>query len=173
MGCSVTLTGLPKDCEASMGGIAELWAVDHSAVSAVTVSAEGIITDITLAESAKFLRYYFRKGAGSMSPNGTIDPANGVNFVTTDVVVQFTKMDTAKRIAMSTLTVAELALIVKDNNGKYWYLGYDNAVTASASSGATGQAFTDANMYSITLQDTSLLLPYEVSAEVITELLTE
>jgi hypothetical protein len=108
-----------------------------------------------------------------MTPNGTIDPANGVNFITTDVVVQFAKMDTAKRIAMNTLTVAELALIVKDNNGKYWYLGYDNPVTASASSGATGQAFTDANMYSVTLQDMSLKMPYEVGAEAVAELLKE
>jgi hypothetical protein len=156
-----------------MGGIAELWAVEHSAVKSVTVSAEDVITNIALESAAKFTRYYFRRGAGSMTPNGTIDPANGVNFITTDVVVQFAKMDTAKRIAMNTLTVAELALIVKDNNGKYWYLGYDNPVTASASSGATGQAFTDANMYSVTLQDMSLKMPYEVGAEAVAELLKE
>ena len=172
MGCSVTLTGLPRDCEKSMGGIAELWAVDHAAVSLVTLSEE-VITDIALKEGAQFVRYYFRKGAGSMTKNFNIDNPNGINFAVTDVVVQFGKMDTAKRIAMNTLTVADVALIVKDNNGKYWYLGYDNPVTATAGSGATGQAFTDANMYSVTLQDTALQLPYEVSAEAIVDLLKE
>ncbi len=164
MGCSATLNGLPKDCEASMGGIAEVWITNHDAVSNVTVD-ENIISAISLADSAKFKRYFFRRGTGSMTSTYSLDPASGANFVTTDLALQFNKMETAKRIEMSALAVSELAIIVKDNNGKYWYLGYNNPVTASAGDGATGQAFTDANKYGITLQDVSLQLPYEVSAE--------
>lgn len=164
MGCSATLNGLPKDCEASMGGIAEVWITNHDAISDVTVD-ENIISAISLADSAKFKRYFFRRGTGSMTSTYSLDPASGANFVTTDLALQFNKMETAKRIEMSALAVSELAIIVKDNNGKYWYLGYNNPVTASAGDGATGQAFTDANKYGITLQDVSLQLPYEVSAE--------
>lgn len=171
MGCNQVLNGLPKDCEASMGGISEVHIVNHDAVSEVTVGAEDVITGITLAESAAFKRYFFRKGTGSMTHTYNIDPANGTNFVTTDLALQFNKMETAKRIEMSALAVSELAVIVKDNNGKYWYLGYDNPVTASAADGATGQAYTDANKYGITLQDNSLQLPYEVSAEAIATIL--
>lgn len=147
-----------------MGGIAEVWITNHDAVSDVTVD-ENIISAISLADSAKFKRYFFRRGTGSMTSTYSLDPASGANFVTTDLALQFNKMETAKRIEMSALAVSELAIIVKDNNGKYWYLGYNNPVTASAGDGATGQAFTDANKYGITLQDVSLQLPYEVSAE--------
>lgn len=147
-----------------MGGIAEVWITNHDAVSGVTVD-EDIISAISLADSAKFKRYFFRRGTGSMTSTYSLDPASGANFVTTDLALQFNKMETAKRIEMSALAVSELAIIVKDNNGKYWYLGYNNPVTASAGDGATGQAFTDANKYGITLQDVSLQLPYEVSAE--------
>lgn len=147
-----------------MGGIAEVWITNHDAVSNVTVD-ENIISAISLADSAKFKRYFFRRGTGSMTSTYSLDPASGANFVTTDLALQFNKMETAKRIEMSALAVSELAIIVKDNNGKYWYLGYNNPVTASAGDGATGQAFTDANKYGITLQDVSLQLPYEVSAE--------
>ena len=147
-----------------MGGIAEVWITNHDAVSDVTVD-DNIISAISLADSAKFKRYFFRRGTGSMTSTYSLDPASGANFVTTDLALQFNKMETAKRIEMSALAVSELAIIVKDNNGKYWYLGYNNPVTASAGDGATGQAFTDANKYGITLQDVSLQLPYEVSAE--------
>ena len=54
-------------------------------------------------------------------------------------------------------------VIVKDNNGVYWFLGYDEPVNATAGGGQTGQAKTDANQYTITLTDESHELPYEVS----------
>ena len=60
---------------------------------------------------------------------------------------------------------------VKDANGKYWYLGKDEPVNASASDGQTGTARGDTNRYSITLQDTSLEMPYEVSDSIIEGLL--
>ena len=65
------------------------------------------------------------------------------------------------------MATGEMAVIVKDNNGKFWYLGYDEPVMASAGDGQTGTAASDANRYSITLQDQSLAFPYEVEASVI------
>ena len=62
-------------------------------------------------------------------------------------------------------------MIVKDANSKYWYLGYDEPVQASAAAAQTGTARTDGNSYTITLQDTSLKLPYEVDEAAIATLL--
>lgn len=166
--CNQTIKGLCKDCESSKGGIIEVLIANYSDVTP-TISA-GTITDITVAQGASFYKYEFRKGTGSMTSTLNVDAANGVNYVSTELVLQFTKMETRKRIEMAALAVNELAVIVKDANGKYWYLGVNEAVTASAGSGQTGQAVGDGNYYSITLTDNSDSFPYEVLASVVTGL---
>lgn len=163
--CNVNIAGLCRDCENSKGGIVVVYAANYADVTP-TVSA-GTITAITVASGASFYKYEFRKGTGSMTSTLNVDNANGVNYVSTELALQFTKMETRKRIEMAALAVGELVLIVKDANGKYWYLGKDEAVTASAGAGQTGQAVSDGNFYSITLTDNADTFPYEVLASVI------
>ena len=80
-------------------------------------------------------------------------------------------METTKRVEITALSVNDLVAIVKDANGVYWYLGYDEPVNASAGDGQTGTARGDANRYSITLQDISKEMPMEVDASIIEGLL--
>lgn len=161
MPCNLTLTGIAKDCTPSMGGVQEVYIANREDVSGVTVTSDQI-TAITMEASAKLKTFRFDPQTASMTSNRTIDLANGVNFVVTDLVLAFRRMETSKRVAISALAVNDLAVIVKDANGKYWYLGYDAPVNASANGGATGTARTDRNGYGITLQDNSRELPYEV-----------
>lgn len=161
-----TITGIEKDCSTSKGGINVVYLLNYDDVKSVE-TAEGKITGITVAEGKKFLAYNFRKGTGSMTSTLNVDPANGVNYVTTDLALTFLKMDTAKRIEMSALSVNDLVAIVKDANGVYWYLGMDEAISATAGDGATGTARGDGNRYTITLQDTSSTFPYEVDSTIV------
>ena len=161
MACSQTLTGILNDCAASMGGIVEVYIANHSDVSAVTVTS-GQVTAISMASSAKFHKYAFPRNTGSLSSNYQIDDAAGSKFVQSDLVLQFNRMDTTKRVEISALAQGELAVIVKDANGSYWYLGLDAPVKASAGDGLTGTARADRNGYSITLQDNSLEMPANV-----------
>lgn len=149
-----------------MGGIKEVYLTNHSDVDQVTAET-GKITAITMAAEQKFKKYSFRKGTSSMTSTLTVDKSNGVKYYTTDLVMLFSKMETSKREEIEAMADGEMAVIVKDNNGLYWYLGYDEPVMASAGDGQTGTAASDANRYSITLQDQSLALPYEVEASVI------
>lgn len=149
-----------------MGGIRAVYIANHDDVSEVTLG-EDIITTITMGDAAKFKKYLFRKGTSYMTSTMNVDQASGVNYVTTELVMQFSKMETAKRVEISAMALGEMAVIVQDNNGKYWYIGYDEPVVASAGDGQTGTAVSDANRYSITLQDQSMALPYEVEASAI------
>ena len=166
--CNVNIAGLCKDCDSSRGGIVEVYAANYGDLTP-TISA-GTITAISVATGASVYKYEFRKGTGSMTSTLTIDAANGVNYVATELVLQFSKMETRKRIEMAALAVGELVFIVKDANGKYWYLGMDEAVTASAGAGQTGQAIGDGNFYSITLLDNANTWPYEVLASAVESL---
>ena len=170
MTCNQTLSGLVKDCSPSMGGITEVLLANREDVSAVTAEA-GKVTEITMASTAKFKRYPFARNTGSMTSTYTIDQASGVRYVTTDLLLQFNRMETAKRVEISALAVNDLVAIVKDANGIYWYLGYDEPVNASAGDGQTGTARGDANRYTITLQDNSKEMPMEVDSTIIAALI--
>lgn len=160
--CNVNIAGLCKDCDSSRGGIIEVYAANYGAYTPNETA--NTITGFTQVDTgASWYKYEFRKGTGSMTSTLNIDEANGVNYVSTELVLQFSKMETRKRIEMAALAVGELIFIVKDSNGKFWYLGKDEAVTASAGSGQTGQAIGDGNFYSITLTDNANTWPFEVT----------
>lgn len=170
MSCVQTLSGLARDCNSNMGGIIEALIAPFDDVTAVTVT-NNVISAITMASSKKFKKYNFNKNTGNLTSTYNIDPASGVRYVTSELLMLFNRMETTKRVEITALAMSDLAVIVKDANGKYWYLGKDEPVNASASDGQTGTARGDTNRYSITLQDTSLEMPYEVDDSIIEGLL--
>ena len=169
MTCNQTLTAILRDCSPSMGGIIEVMFANKEDVQEVALS-EDMVNSITMANSKKFVKFQFARNTGSMSSNYTIDPTTGVKFVTTDLVLVFNRMETSKRVSIKALVQNDLVAIVKDANGKYWYLGYDEALNATAGDGMTGTARADRNGYSVTLQDNSHEMPYEVNSEIIAAL---
>ena len=152
-----------------MGGIIEAMFANKEDVQEVTL-ADDMVNAITMTSSKKFVKFQFARNTGSMSSNYTIDPTTGVKFVTTDLVLVFNRMETSKRVAIKALMQNDLVAIVKDANGKYWYLGYDEALNATAGDGLTGTARADRNGYSATLQDNSHEMPYEVNPEIVAAL---
>ena len=166
MSCIQTLSGLAKDCAANMGGIVEVMIANFADVTGVTIT-DGVVSAVTMATDAKFKKYSFAKNTGSLTSTYNIDAASGVKYVTSDLLLQFNRMETTKRVEITALSLGDLAVIVKDANGKYWYLGKDEPVNASAGDGQTGTARGDANRYTITLQDESLEMPYEVDETII------
>ena len=166
MSCIQTLSGLAKDCAANMGGIVEVMIANFADVTGVTIT-DGVVSAVTMAADAKFKKYSFAKNTGSLTSTYNIDAASGVKYVTSDLLLQFNRMETTKRVEITALSLGDLAVIVKDANGKYWYLGKDEPVNASAGDGQTGTARGDANRYTITLQDESLEMPYEVDDTII------
>lgn len=166
MSCIQTLSGLAKDCSGNMGGIVEVFIANFDDVTEVAVT-DGQVSTITMAASAKFKKYSFAKNTGSLTSTYNIDAASGVKYVTSDLLLQFNRMETSKRVEITALALGDLAVICKDANGKYWYLGKDEPVNASAGDGQTGTARGDANRYTITLEDESLEMPYEVDPTII------
>lgn len=171
MGCAKTLTGMGLDCRESVGGIKEVYILGDRSEVKVTV-AQDAITGITLdAGSDKFLPYKFRKQTGSMVSTINTSEENGTTFVQTDVTLVFHKMEAKKRLEISALMVGDCAMLVKDGNNKYWYLGYDEPVTLTAGTAGTGTAKGDKNGYDLTLTDLSNSLPYEVSEAIATTII--
>ena len=172
MDCSsITLAGIPMDCTPSLGGIKRVWLTQYAdnVAKLDTEDEDGKITSITLPSSQKWYEYQFRKGTGSLTSTLTVDETAGTNYVTNELTLVFTKMETTKRIEVAALSVGHLCAVVEDSNGKYWFLGKDDYVSASAGTGVTGTAKGDQNAYTITLSTDSESYPYELSAEAITQ----
>src|SRR5574344_106786 len=172
MACSQLLNGIAADCQTNVGGVREVYIANYGDVTTVELDdSSNMIKTITMAETAKFKKYAFKKNTSSMTSTLNVDPANGVNFVQTDLTVVFAKQETVKRMEIAKLSLGELRVIVKDANGKYWFLGQEEFVSATSGSAETGTNRTDGNKYQIVLSDYSSSYPYEVDPSIIAGLI--
>ena len=160
MACTQNLNGITVDCEPSMGGLKVVYIANYSDVTDFEITS-GQITSITMASGKTFKEYSFRRNTANMTSTLSVDPANGTS-VATDVALSFLKQDTQKRLEISALSIGELIMMVQDANGRYWFLGKDMPVMASAGGAESGTAYTDGNRYTITLQDNSKDYPFEI-----------
>lgn len=175
MACnSITLASLDASCSNSVGGIQVVYLIPYDYITGVVIpdsgDNEGMITGFTYASGATHTAstddwqvFKFRKNTGSMTSNLNLDETNGVSYIETELSMTFSRMETEKRIQMVALAKGEVAAVVKDSNGLYWFLGKNEGVTASAGTGQTGQQKTDGNYYQVTLLDSSEEYPFEVS----------
>lgn len=198
MACPVTITAISTACGTNMAGISDVW-IGNFGLATYTYTYQQVpnpdyveggtepqyidvldadgnkiretISAATLAGTEIMQHFSFRKQTGSMTSTLQVND-NGTNFWQTDVQLVFAKMDTGKRLAISALMQGQTSVLVKDNNGNYWMIGVDNYVTMSEGTGETGTAYSDNNAYTITLQDTSLILPLPVADGAVSTLTT-
>lgn len=171
MACSQVLNGIAAACETNVGGIREVFIANYDDVTVIEVDETSHMIDtITMDTGKKFLKYFFKKNTSSLTSTLNVDPTAGVNFVQSDLALVFAKQETTKRMEIAKLSLGELRVIVKDANGKYWFLGQEEFVSATAGTAETGVNRTDGNRYTITLTDYSSSYPYEVDPEIISSL---
>lgn len=168
MGCCTTLTGIVRDCGSNIGGIKKAWAGCFDEVGKPTIT-EGKIT--ALGNTTSWKEYEFRKQTGSFTQTMTNDTTTGTSYVESEIVLQFGRQETSKRLEITALSASETAWIIQDNNDRFWYFGYDYGVLLATGTGETGTALGDFNGYNITLNDTSKEFAYEVSSEAMAQLL--
>ena len=174
MACnSYTLTGLNTICkETSFGGIKEVLIAPYDDVASVSVASGTNLLTPTMESDKKFKQYKLLKSTGGLT--STLNTSEtSASYFTSEVTLQFMKMETSKRMEIMALMMSSCVVIVKDSNNKYWYLGKDNYVECSAGTATTGTATSDANHYELTLSDTSSELPYEVDASAIDSITDE
>lgn len=165
------MSGLTRDCSPNIGGVKRILAASHDDITGVTVTS-GVITAISMASSAKFYEYALPKGTASFVTANNKDETSGAFFFTTTLAMVLNRMSTDKRTEMMALAQNDLAFIVEDANGVFWYLGKDEPVSAASGDAAqTGTARTDRNGYALNFIDNSKELPFEVDADIVDALL--
>lgn len=170
--CIQTLNGLDLACERSKGGIKKIYVANYADVASVDV-VEGEIAAIEMKGDAKFKPYSFRKETGSLTSTLNKDEKTGLDYVTSELTLTFTKLETKKRMEISSLSLGQLAVIVLDCNGIYHYLGKDDYVSVSAGTAQTGTAKGDASSYNVTLKDESDEYPFYIAKDAVESVIDE
>lgn len=160
MACAQILSGITVDCLPNIGGIRELYIANAADVTSFTADENGRINEITMASSKHFYRFQFKKNTANATSTINAD-ANGTN-VESIINLTFNRQDVDKRMAINALALSEMIVMAKLANGDVQFYGFDMPVTLNGGTGETGTAFTDANQYTVSLQDQSLELPHFV-----------
>jgi hypothetical protein len=165
MACNLT-QGRAIDCRNNTGGIEEVLIANFENVQIGTVAA-GVITAMTQTAATDFYRYNLEKENGSLIETHTGSLENGTNFY--DSVLDFNtkNLTAAENEELTLLDQAQLFVIVKDMNDKYWTVGAYYAADKLTGTAVTGAAFGDHNgyTYSITSKEAKRML--EVDSTVI------
>lgn len=168
MACN-TLTSILKGCDSNIGGITSIYINDMDAMTGTIVEADYTITDFgTLGEP--FLPFYFRRNTGMYTEEAAIDLVNGSSYYTQTVTLMFHRREAAKSKAIKILGEGQrdLALVVGDANGKYWY--FPKAQLTAVAEGS-GTAKADGSKYSITFVAENENLAFEVDPTVIPDII--
>lgn len=167
------LKGLNTRCRvASFGGIKEIYIAQYDDVGEVLVDSGTTLVTPTMIAGHKFNIFSLARETASLSIS-MVYTTTMANYYVSTLNVTISKMDVSTRLELMALMNSQMAVIVKDSNDRYWYLGKDSYVEATVGAGNTGQALSDANSYSFSLTDTSLELPYEVDAACIPDITGE
>lgn len=165
MGCLQALKGLAQStCETNLAGIKKVYIANYENVASVDVDYTGYtVESISMSGSTKFYAYNFAKQTGSLTSTLTKDETNGTRYYLNAIALQFNKMEAKKHLEISALAADAVAVIVLDNNGKMWYVGFDAYASATDGTIQSGQSFDDLNGYQLTLQAQSAYLPFEIT----------
>jgi len=156
MSCETITSGISVGCDKNMGGVFAIYIADLANVSSLTASG-GTISGVTMA-TGSFHSFEFNKNSASYEENELINNENGSAYVEQKVMLTIPRRDVAKRNVIKMLALRKVAIIVKDGNGLYWYLGEDNGMLLSEHTGGSGAAREEGSKYILTFTGEELEL---------------
>lgn len=170
MACT-TLATITKGCDNNIGGITSILINDMDNLGTVTVNATTWTVTSFGSLVDEFVAFEFRRNTGSYTEELANDLVNGSQFYTQTISLMFHRREAAKSKAIKILGEGQrdLAVIVGDANGKYWY--FPNAQLTAVAEGS-GTAKADGSKYAITLVAENEYLAYEVDSTIIAALTT-
>ena len=167
MACDLLTGGIAKGCDNNTGGIQKLYLANFDDVVTETV-ASGEVTAITMATGEVFYEFAFNKNTSSLLQDIAVDQVNGTTIHTQTINLVIPRRDNTKRNAIALLTRASTKAIVLDQNGIYWYCGYQNGLDVTTIADTTGVAKADLNGYTITLVGEEPAMAYTVTSGIVT-----
>jgi hypothetical protein len=170
MSCT-TLTTITKGCDNNIGGITSIYVNDMENLGTLVVdTANWEVTSFgSLVD--EFVAFEFRRNTGSYTEELQNDFVNGSQFYLQTINLMFHRREAAKSKSLKILGEGQrdLAIVVGDANGKFWY--FPNAQLSAVTEGS-GQAKADGSKYAVSFVAENEFLAYEVDSSLIPGLTT-
>jgi hypothetical protein len=167
------LTNILKGCDNNLGGIKRFYITAKDNVTATTIATGGEIATITLASNTAFVEYEFTKNSSNYVEDGNFSLENGSTFYTVTTTLNIPRREQAKRNSIMLIAAGhqDLAIIIQDQNGLYWYQGLINGANLTAQGEGSGTAKADGSKYSLTFLSEEPEMMREVDPAIIAGLL--
>ena len=170
MSCNLT-NGISKGCRDNAGGIVEVFIGNFP--TGYTANEWYLETDGTITSISGLSMYQFSPNKNSSNWVENIQSSIENDTIGYEQVVSlmFSKNEAELRNIIILLGQANLSIIVRDKNEKYWLLGAQNGLQLTGGNGQSGTLLNDMNGWSITIGGNEKYPAYEVSSAIITDLL--
>jgi hypothetical protein len=170
MSCT-TLTTITKGCDNNIGGITSIYVNDMENLGTLVIDTSNweVTSFGTLVD--EFVAFEFRRNTGSYTEELQNDFVNGSQFYLQTINLMFHRREAAKSKSLKILGEGQrdLAIVVGDANGKFWY--FPNAQLSAVTEGS-GQAKADGSKYAVSFVSENEFLAYEVDPTLIPGLTT-
>lgn len=145
MACSLS-AGIPLSCRDNTGGIVGVWVMDYNTglVMGLTGSNSDTIATFTGVTSSAY-EIQQDVEVGSFTQAIEVSTENGTSGYNQTLELTIPKLDSNLRNIIKTLVRGKFRVIILDQTGKYWLMGYRNAVRVNAGQADLGKVFTDLN----------------------------
>lgn len=172
MACNTNITSILKGCNSNAGGIRNIYLAPAELILSSTL-VDGEVTAITMTASSQFEEYAVNKNSASYTEEGNIDLTNGSTFYTTTLTLTIPRREVAKRQSISLIAAGQrnLAIIIRDANDIYWFMGYTEYANLTGVGEGSGAAKADGSKYALTfLAEEAEMMP-EIDSTIIAALL--
>lgn len=158
MACT-SIVAVPKACGSKVqGGINKLYIIGFEDLAPVAGSptgevyavTSGLVSNIGLDASKKFVEIGLLKETAGLSEKWTIDPSKGSAFSTQTATLAVSDLTSENRTFITSLMNRPVAILFKARTGKYYVAGLNGEFELSDLEGGTGTAAGDLNGYNLT-----------------------
>ena len=170
MSCISFSGGISKDCSNNIGGLSKLYLTDLDNITGITQSG-GTVSSIGMLGATTFYEFHFNRNSATFTEDLVKSVEAGSALFEQTVTVTIPKREVSKRNTLALLTQRDLAVIVKDSNGLYWYAGESEGMYLSESTSTSGTAKADGSNYVLTLKGFEMERAPGVDASIIAGLI--
>jgi len=151
MACVTFSGGIAKDCANNIGGLTKVYLTDFDNIVGYTQSG-GTVSSIIMASASKYYEFEFNRNSATFTEDLVKSVEAGSALFEQTLTLTIPRRDVTKRNTLSLLTQRDLAVIIKDSNGLFWYPGQEEGMYLSESTSTSGTAKADGSNYVLTLK---------------------
>lgn len=170
MSCELN-RNIELDCR-DIGGVKELYIGNWVGDDLTYTVTDGLITSFTAPVGYTLYTFPQPLEVAEWTSNVETSIENGTTYYTHNVGMTFYQLSADTNDLINTLCTARFLIIVLDNNGKYFLLGYQFGATVKVASIGAGKSLSDLNGAKLEFETKEKVVPYEVSTDAFASITT-